>query len=394
MTGLLLLFSLSAVLCQDTPESHLGKGYDALRQERYVEAASEFRAALKLDPKLVMRARFPLAVALFQMKEPVEARREFEAVRREVGDHPNLTYYLGRLDLEDQNFAGAVRNFRKAVEKPPFPDTTYYLGLASFKLGDLPAAEKWLKAAVELNPNDSLAQYQLGLVYRKEGREAEAAKALASTAEIRRKDAGDSQLKMECAKKLEQGPREEAHAVCQKLYDPGDAEKLTALGTLYGQHGDLEAALDPLRRAAELEPQSPQMQYNLAFTYYRMGRFEDARAPLAKALERWPDLFPLKSLYGAVMVKLGDDLAAYKALRGAYEINPQDPRTVGLLYETTLALARKSHAAKQYSDALRYFNEAANLRPEDPGPHRGMAEVYTLMGRTAEAAVEQKKAER
>ena len=308
-----------------------------------------------------MRARFPLGVALFQMKEPAEARREFEAVRREVGDHPNVTYYLGRLDLQDQNFAGAVRNFRKAAEKPPFPDTPYYLGFACFKLGDLASAEKWLKAAVELNPNDSLAQYQLGLVYRKEGREEEAAKALALTAEIRHKDAGDSQLKLECAKKLEQGPREEAHAVCQKLYDPTDAEKLTALGTLYGQHGDLEAALDPLRRAAELEPQSPQMQYNLAFTYYRMGRFEDARAPLAKALERWPDLFPLKSLYGAVMVKLGDDLAAYQALRSAHEINPQDPRTVGLLYETTLALARKSQAAKQYPEALRYFDEASKF---------------------------------
>ena len=328
------------------------------------------------------------------MKEPAEARREFEAVRREVGDHPNVTYYLGRLDLQDQNFAGAVRNLRKAIEKPPFPDTAYYLGFACFKLGDLASAEKWLKAAVELNPNDSLAQYQLGLVYRKQGREEEAAKALASTAEIRRKDAGDSQLKLECAKKLEQGSREEARAICQKLYDPTDAEKLTALGTLYGQHGDLEAALDPLRRAAELEPQSPQMQYNLAFTYYRMERFDDAREPLRKALERWPDLFPLKSLYGAVMLKLGDDLAAYQALRGAHEINPQDPRTVGLLYETTLALARKSQAAKQYSEALRYFDEAANLRPEDPEPHRGLAEVYTLLGRTAEAAAEQKKAER
>jgi Flp pilus assembly protein TadD len=394
LSGLFLMFAAGAALCQDTPGAHLGRGYDALRQERYVEAADEFRAALKLDPKLAMRARFPLGVALFQMKEPAEARREFEAVRREVGDHPNVAYYLGRLDLQDQNFAGAVRNFRKAVEKPPFPDTAYYLGLACFKLGDLASAEKWLKAAVELNPNDSLAQYQLGLVYRKEGREEEAAKALASTAEIRRKDAGDSQIKMECAKKLEQGPREEARAVCQKLYDPADAEKLTSLGTLYGQHGDLEAALDPLRRAAELEPQSPQMQYNLAFTYYRMQRFEDARAPLAKALERWPDLFPLKSLYGAVMVKLGDDLAAYQALRGAHEINPQDPRTVELLYQTTLALARKNQAAKQFSEALRYFDEAANLRPEDPEPHRGLADVYTLLGRTAEAAAEQKKARR
>jgi len=394
LSALLLFVSTAAIFCQETPESHLGKGYDALRQERYAEAAAEFRAALRLDSKLTLRARFPLGVALFQMKEAVEARREFDAVRREAGDHPNVAYYLGRLDLQDQNYAGAVKNFSQAIENPPFPDTAYYLGFACFKQGDLPAAEKWLKTAVDLNPNDSVALYQLGLVYRKQEREDEAAKALASSAEIRRKEAGASELKLECAKKLEQGPREEARAVCQKLYDPNDAEKLTTLGTLYGQHGDLDAALDPLRRAAELAPQSPQMQYNLAFTYYRMQRFDDARAPLEKALQRWPDLFPLKSLYGAVMLALGDDAAAYQSLRGAHAINPQEARTAELLFRTTLALARRHQAAKQYPEALRYFEEAVKLRADDPEPHRGLAEIYTLMGRAAEAAAEQKKAGR
>jgi tetratricopeptide (TPR) repeat protein len=219
-------------------------------------------------------------------------------------------------------------------------------------------------------------------------------KAFGLTAEIRQRDAGDSQLKLECAQKLEEGPRQDARAICQRLYDPGNAEKLTALGTIYGQHGDLEAALEPLRRAAELAPQSPQMQYNLAFTYYRMQRFQDAREPLRKALERWPDLFPLKSLYGAVMLQLGDDPAAYQALRGAHEINPQDARTVELLYRTTLALARKSQVAARYAESLRYFDEARNLWPDDPEPHRGKAEVYTLMGQAGAAAEEQKQAER
>jgi Tfp pilus assembly protein PilF len=88
----------------ETTEAHLGRGYDALRQDRYDVAVSEFRAALALDPKLVLRARFPLAVALFELHKSDEARQEFEAVRRETGDHPNVLYYLGRLDLEDRNF--------------------------------------------------------------------------------------------------------------------------------------------------------------------------------------------------------------------------------------------------------------------------------------------------
>jgi Flp pilus assembly protein TadD len=368
---------------QDTAEAHLGKGYDALREDRYDAAVTEFRAALRLDPALVMRARFPLAVALFELKQSDDARRELEAVRREVGEHPNVAYYLGRLDLLDQNFAGAVRNLTKAIAKPPFPDTAYYLGLACFKQGDLAAAEKWLKQAAQGNPRDSLARYQLAMVYRKQGREDEAKKAFAESTELRRRDTDESELRTECAQKLDTGPRAEARALCQRLYDPDDAERLTMLGTIYGQHGDLEAALEPLRRAAELAPQRPQMQYNLAFTYYRMGRFEEARAPIAKAVERWPDIFQLNSLYGAVLAKLGDDVAAYQALARAHELNPQDAGAADLLYRTTLGLARKSLAARQYPDALRYFGEAAKLRPGDPEPHKAMAEIYTLTGQGA-----------
>src|SRR6202795_2011756 len=105
----------------DSPDAHLGRAYDALRDDRYEVAAAEFRAALKLDPKLTLRARFPLAVALFEMKKPDEARREFEAVRHEAGDHPNITYYLGRLDLDELHYESAIRNLNQAIAHPPFP---------------------------------------------------------------------------------------------------------------------------------------------------------------------------------------------------------------------------------------------------------------------------------
>jgi len=383
----------------DTPEAHLGKGYDALKHDQYDVAATEFRAALKLDPKLVLRAQFPLAVALFEQHKSEEARREFEAVRREVGDHPNVLYYLGRLDLDDLNFDGAIKNLDQAVLKPPFPDTSYYLGFAYFKQGDLKAAEKWFKEAAQANPRDARVEYQLGFVYRKQGREEDARKALARSDELRKRDANESRLRQECAQKLDQGSREEAHAVCDQLYDPDNAEKLTALGTIYGQHGDLEAALKPLQRAAELAPESPQMQYNLAFTYYQMNQFEQARAPLANSVKRWPDLFQINALYGAVLLKLGEDLPAYDALHHAHQLNPQDSGTVDMLYMASLGLGQKrltqkSEGAKPYSDSLRYFEEAAKLRPREPAPHQGMAEIYTRTGRVAQATAEQQEADR
>jgi tetratricopeptide (TPR) repeat protein len=378
----------------NSPDAHLGRAYDALKEDRYEVAADEFRAALKLDPKLTLRARFPLAVALFEMKKPDEARQEFEAVRREAGDHPNISYYLGRLDVDELHFESAIRNLTQAIAKPPFPDTAYYLGFAYFKQGDLAAAEKYLKEAAQLTPNDTRVQYQLGLVYRKQGRDREAKEAMARSGEQRQRDSSESQLRLECAQKLDQAPREEAHAVCEQLYDPDDAERLTKLGTIYGQHGDVEAALKPLRRAAELAPQSPQMQYNLALAYYQLNQFEQAGTPLSKAITRWPDLFQLAALYGAVLSKLGEDLPAYQALQHAHELNAQDSATGDLLYLATLAVARKAQSARQYPDALRYFHEAVKLKSQEPAPHRGLADIYKLTGRPAQAATEQQEADR
>ncbi len=377
----------------DSADVHLGKGYEALKQENYASAVNEFRAALNLDPKLVLKARFPLGVALFEMHNFGESRQEFEGVRKEVGDHPNVLYYLGRLDLEDRNFNSAVENLSKAAAKPPFPDTAYYLGFAYFKQDNLPAAEKWLKEAAQLIPRDSRVPYQLGLVYRKQGRSEEADHSLALSAELRRRDTTESQLKLECAQKLDKGPRDQAHTVCEQLYNPDNAETLTTLGTIYGQHGELDWALKPLRRAAELAPQSPQMQYNLALVYYQLGQFESARAPLANTIKRWPDVFQLNSLYGAVLLKLGEDLAAYQALRHAHDLNPQELEAENLLYGVTLELARKSQSEKQYSGSLRYLQQAAKLRPSDPEPHLRMAEIYRITGRKAQATNEQQQAD-
>ena len=99
---------------------------------------------------------------------------QFETVGRAVGDQPSVLYYLGRLDLEEQNYQGAVGKLSKASSQPPFPDTAFYLGFAYLKLGSHAEAEKWLKKAIELNAEDSRAEYELARLYRQQGRQEDA----------------------------------------------------------------------------------------------------------------------------------------------------------------------------------------------------------------------------
>jgi tetratricopeptide (TPR) repeat protein len=378
----------------ETAEAHLGRGYDALTLERYEDAASELRTATQLNPGLALKARFPLALALFKMQKFDEARLEFEALRRVVGDRANVLYYLGRLDLEDGDFKSAILNLNKAVTRLPMPDTAYYLGTAYAKQGDLAAAEKWLEEAARVNPQDASTEYELGMVFRKEGDEQEAKKALELSEKLHRKDAAQSQLWLECVQKLDQGLSDEARTICVQLYDPDNVRNLTRLGTIYAQYGDLDSALKPFRRATELAPQSPETQYDLALAYYQLNRFEEARKPMASAIARWPDIFRLNALYGAVLLKLGEETQAYETLWHAHQLNAEDSATADLLYRATIALGQKSQDARRYPDSLRYFQEAAKLRPRDAEPHRGMAGIYTVTGRPAQARAELEVADR
>lgn len=383
-----------AQVAAPSAELHLGKGYEAMRNERYGEAVQEFRAALAIDATLVMRARFPLAVALYEQRNYPASRAEFEKVRQEAGDQPGLFYYLGRIDQEEHDYKRAIANLSQAAEAPPFPDTFFYLGSAYLKAGDEPKAEKWLKEAVRVNPDDSRALYQLATLYRKQGRTAEADEAFARTRE--KKAASDklTQLKVECGQELEHGLTEKARSLCEQLDDNEDAEKLTALGVLYGEHGFLEEGLVPLRRAAELSPRSPQMQYNLAYTYFKLGRFSEARPPLERATHRWPDLFPLRSLYGMVLWKLGDTEGAYDALTYAHRLNPDDKPTEELLYQSIAILAAQSESKSVITDAVRYWKEAAKLRPAQAEPHHRLSLLYAKTGRPQMAHQEQQEADR
>jgi tetratricopeptide (TPR) repeat protein len=378
----------------NTPEAHLGAGYEELKSNRFEAAAREFRAALALNPKLVLQAEFPLAVSLFELHQTEDARREFEAVRRAAGDHPNIEYYLGRLDLTEGKLDDAILEFNRAAANPPFPDTAYYLGYAYLKRQDVKLAEEWLRKAAEAAPRDPAVQYQLGLLYSKTGRKQEAQEAYSKSEQLRRRDAEVDKLRLECKQRLDQGPLDTARPVCDQLFDPDDAEKLTMLGTIYGEHGFYAEALEPLRRAAELSPSSPQMQYNLAFDYFRLKQYAEARKPLAKAVARWPDLYPLNALLGVVLYNLSEELPAYEALHHAYELNPRDSGTADILYQVTLSLAQKNLTSKQYVASLRYLSEATRLRPQEPEPHRLLAQIYDVTGRQAEAAEERRQLER
>ena len=376
----------------ETAAAHVGRGYDLVKDERYSEAAKEFQEALELEPGLV-RARYQLAVCWFALGKTQESRAEFERLQKETGNDPRVVYYLARLDLRAGNFDLTIGRLARLMAAPPFPDTAYYLGSAYLEKGDFSRAEKWLRAAAEADARDYRVPDHLARVYLRTGRKAEAEKQFELSARLRQRYDEASRQAVLCNQLLETQPWNEAQPACQQLFVSNDADKLTTLGMLYGQHLHYAEAVQPLLAASRLDPDSSEIQHDLGLTYFRLQRYPEARAALEKAVALRPDFFGSAALLGATLYTLGEDEAAYRLLDHAHALNPQDRDTSNLLFKEALILANREEGRKKYDSALAFLQTAAQLRPDDAQVQARLAAVSKQLGSTADPKQPQQDAQ-
>jgi tetratricopeptide (TPR) repeat protein len=348
----------------DTADVHLGKGYEAEKDERYQVAAQEFQAALALEPGL-SRARYQLAVCWYALGKTAEARAEFDRVAKETGGNPSVRYYLALLDLREGKVDAAIAGLAPLMQSPPFADTAYYLGAAYLEKGDLKQAERWLRRAAAADPQDYRVPDHLARVYQREGRKEEAEKQFALTSEMRQRLDDASRQAVACSQLLESKPLEEAQPACQQLFDASDPARLTTLGMIYGQHGYFDQALAPLLEASRLDPDSSEISHDLGLTYFRLRRYAEARAALEKAVALRPDFFGSNAILGATLYALGEDEACYKVLLHAHALNPGDLDTADLLFKEAVILADKEEAQHNDGLALAHLKTAAQVHPDD-----------------------------
>jgi len=315
---------------QSGVEAHLSRGGQLMQEQLFEAAASEFEQALALnaaDPKV----HFEFAVCLMSLGRDDEARRQFEQVRKLAGESRYVTYYLGRLDLLSNDYSSAIRRLDSVAEDPPFPDTAFYLGVAYISSGDVAGGTKWLERAAKLLPRDYRVHYRLARAYSSGGREQEAAREYGLYSQLRDEHKNTEKDVRECTSALRTGPPAAAREACHRIYDTNDPEKLTLLGQLFGDAGAFAEALDPLKRATQLDANSFEAWHNLGVSYFRLNRYEEARPPLEKAVALRPEFYGSVVLLGATLYMLREDDAALPVLERAHRLNPADTQTATVL---------------------------------------------------------------
>lgn len=187
-----------------------------------------------------------------------------------------------------------------------------------------------LEMLTRLSPNDSAAQAQLGAVYAAASRMEDAEKVLQSALKL----------------------------------DSSNPSALTALGNVYLKTGRNDEALAYLQKAAEFT-KSYEPLFLLGSLYSKQGRHEDAVAEFKKAIAIDPDQPEIYYQLSVALGRLQRKDERDKALKRFTQLKADNERTGGSVRHAALLI----DAAKPYVDrgelgeALRLLKQAQQLQP-------------------------------
>jgi tetratricopeptide (TPR) repeat protein len=179
---------------------------------------------------------------------------------------------------------------------------------------------------------------------------------------------------------------------------PTSAEAQFNLGLAQLQQGHPQEAIPALNRAIELSPKLRGVHLFLGVARYRLNDYAAAITALRK--ETQIDAENAKALMwlGVAQLAAGDNVAAAASLDKAAQLNPAD---VDILYHrgrahmlvskdsyeemykadpnswrVHQALAQSFVEADRLEDAVHECQSALNLRPQEPGLHEELADIY------------------
>jgi tetratricopeptide (TPR) repeat protein len=317
-----------------------GRAVRLMQDRQYAEAAAEFEKALAADPNNdVLRIQY--ATCLFAAERNAEARREFEIERKKLGDKPGLNYYLGRLDLRANDFSAAIKKLAPLESDPALAGVSFYLGLAYMSTGQAERARACLERAAKSDPGNPQVHYRLARLYSMAGRAGDADREYKLYLDSQESRQVAEHKVSECKRALRTQPIAQARIVCQRIADPPDARRLILLGELYSASGAFTDAIEPLRQAVKLDPESFDAWNTLGLSLFSLKRYQEALSPLRKAASLNPEFFDTLSLLASTLHALGDDAAALPVLEQAHKLNPDDAQVKSRLEQVRAALKDK-----------------------------------------------------
>ena len=147
------------------------------------------------------------------------------------------------------------------------------------------------------------------------------------------------------------------------------------------KQGRYEEAIDEFRAILEVDPEHALAYAGMGDALFRMRRYEDALAALARALSLQPDLPMAGALYrlmGRCEQELGRPDAALPHYERALLLDPDDARAIDLL-------ARLQFVRERYLEAFDLYRTLVEIDPAAAQTHANLGATLYHLGRVEDA---------
>ncbi len=155
--------------------------------------------------------------------------------------------------------------------------------------------------------------------------------------------------------------------------DPKLTEAHKLLGVAYDQKGFAQRAKDSYERAIKAEPEDAETLNNLGFSLYQNGNYRAAIDRLKRAAKLAPTDERILNNLGLAFCRMGKFDEAYKSFA----------RAAGPL-AGNLNAARMLERFGRDDDAIKYYEAAKNIDPNNTFATRRLTDLYQRVGKTVE----------
>jgi tetratricopeptide (TPR) repeat protein len=392
-------------------EVHQRLGSAYLQVGDLARAINNYERAVKLHPARG-DAHYQLARAYQRAGREADARRELETTRDLKGGHqeqirdlmqcerllnqnehaealalarklaevrdPDLLISVGSLIGRYGHHRKAFEYLEQAAWLAPSFEAHFNLAVTLVALKDLLPATAALREAVRLKPESYEARSLLGTLLAQQGRDEESIAHLRKAVEMR---ADNPRLLALLGLKYTEGRYySDAIAVLREAIrlQPANPELRFLLIQAHYMNQDSELALEEARTTANDFPALAKSHLVFALQLQNMGRYEEARPPLERALAVDPNLGEAYGALGDVLLRQGEVEQGLAYLRTATERRPD-------LVEPHIGVGKALIQLKRYDEAIGAMQNAIRLHADQAQPHLYLSQAYRALGRLADS---------